>query len=31
MGGKKPDPNKIQLVMKEAFASAKEQFKNIQQ
>ncbi|MGL4879997.1 MAG: GTPase family protein [Waterburya sp.] len=31
MGGKKPDPNKIQLVMKESFASAKEQFKNIQQ
>ncbi len=31
MGGKKPDPNKIQLVMKEAFAAAKEQFKNIQQ
>ncbi len=31
MGGKKPDPNKIQSVMKEAFASAKEQFKNIQQ
>ena len=30
MGGKKPDPQKIQLVMKEAFASAKEQFKNIQ-
>ena len=29
MGGKKPDPQKIQLVMKEAFASAKEQFKNI--
>ncbi|MGL5940216.1 MAG: GTPase family protein [Waterburya sp.] len=31
MGGKKPDPNKIQLVMKESFASAKEQFKNIKQ
>ncbi len=31
MGGKKPDPNKIQSVMKESFASAKEQFKNIQQ
>ncbi|MDJ0570408.1 MAG: 50S ribosome-binding GTPase [Pleurocapsa sp. MO_192.B19] len=31
MGGKKPDPNKIKLVMKEAFASAQEQFKNIQQ
>lgn len=30
MGGKKPDPNQIQLVMKEAFTSAKEQFKNIQ-
>ena len=30
MGGKKPDPKKIQLVMKEAFSSAKEQFKNIQ-
>ena len=30
MGGKKPDPNKIQLVMKEAFASAKKQFKNIE-
>ncbi len=30
MGGKKPDPNKIQSVMKESFASAKEQFKNIQ-
>ena len=29
MGGKKPDPQKIQLVMKEAFTSAKEQFKNI--
>ena len=29
MGGKKPDPNKIQAVMKESFASAKEQFKNI--
>ena len=29
MGGKKPDPNKIQAVMKEAFASAKEQFKSI--
>jgi uncharacterized protein (DUF697 family)/lysophospholipase L1-like esterase len=31
MGGKKPDPNKIQSVMKESFASAKEQFKNIRQ
>lgn len=29
MGGKKPDPNKIQSVMKESFASAKEQFKNV--
>lgn len=29
MGGKKPDPNKIQAVMRESFASAKEQFKNI--
>ncbi|ELS00157.1 YcjF family protein [Gloeocapsa sp. PCC 73106] len=27
MGGKKPDPKQIQLVMKEAFASAKEKFK----
>lgn len=27
MGGKKPDPNKIQQVMKESFAIAKEQFK----
>ena len=27
MGGKKPDPQKIQLVMKEAFKSAKEKFK----
>lgn len=31
MGGKKPDPKKIQLVIKESFASAKEQFKNIQE
>lgn len=31
MGGKKPDPNKIQSVMKESFAIAKEQFKNFQQ
>jgi uncharacterized protein (DUF697 family)/GTP-binding protein EngB required for normal cell division len=31
MGGKKPDPNKIQSVMRESFASAKEQFKNVQQ
>ncbi|MDJ0593423.1 MAG: 50S ribosome-binding GTPase [Pleurocapsa sp. MO_226.B13] len=30
MGGKKPDPNKIQSVMKEAFTSAKEQFKNVE-
>jgi uncharacterized protein (DUF697 family)/GTP-binding protein EngB required for normal cell division len=30
MGGKKPDPNKIQSVMKESFATAKEQFKNFQ-
>ncbi|MEM8832788.1 MAG: GTPase [Cyanobacteria bacterium P01_G01_bin.19] len=29
MGGKTPDPNKIQLVMKESFAKAKEQFKNV--
>ena len=29
MGGKKPDPNKIQSVMKESFAIAKKQFKNI--
>jgi uncharacterized protein (DUF697 family)/predicted GTPase len=29
MGGKKPDPNKIQAVMKEAFSSAQERFKNI--
>ena len=31
MGGKKPDPKKIQQVMKESFAIAKEQFKNVQQ
>ena len=31
MGGKKPDPNKIQSVMKESFAIAKEQFKNVRQ
>ncbi|MEO1466665.1 MAG: GTPase [Cyanobacteria bacterium J06633_1] len=31
MGGKKPDPKKIQSVMKESFAIAKEQFKNVQQ
>ncbi len=29
MGGKTPDPSKIQLVMKESFAKAKEQFKNV--
>jgi len=29
MGGKKPDPQKIQSVMKESFSLAKEQFKNI--
>lgn len=29
MGGKKPDPNKIQLVMKEAFKSAQERFKSM--
>jgi len=29
MGGKKPDPKKIQQVMKESFAIAKEQFKNV--
>ena len=29
MGGKKPDPKKIQSVMKESFAIAKEQFKNL--
>ena len=29
MGGKKPDPKKIQLVMEEAFVSAKERFKSI--
>jgi uncharacterized protein (DUF697 family) len=31
MGGKKPDPKKIQSVMKESFAIAKKQFKNIRQ
>lgn len=31
MGGKKPDPNKIKSVMKESFATAKEQFKNVRQ
>lgn len=30
MGGKKPDPQKIQAVMQEAFQSAKERFKGIQ-
>ncbi|PSB18396.1 hypothetical protein C7B76_08365 [filamentous cyanobacterium CCP2] len=30
MGGKKPDPEKIQMVMKEAFQSAKERFRGIQ-
>ena len=30
MGGKKPDPKKIQLVMKESFADAKKRFKNVQ-
>ncbi|MDJ0690628.1 MAG: 50S ribosome-binding GTPase [Xenococcaceae cyanobacterium MO_188.B32] len=29
MGGKKPDPQKIQLVMNEAFKSAKERFKKV--
>ena len=29
MGGKKPDPQRIQTVMKEAFKTAKEQFKEI--
>ena len=28
IGGKKPDPEKIQLAMKDAFASAKERFKH---
>jgi uncharacterized protein (DUF697 family) len=31
LGGKKPDPNKIRLVMKESFAIAKEQFKKVQE
>lgn len=31
MGGKKPDSNKIKSVMKDSFAVAKEQFKNIRQ
>jgi uncharacterized protein (DUF697 family)/GTP-binding protein EngB required for normal cell division len=30
MGGKKPDPKQIQQVMKDSFASAKEQFKTTQ-
>jgi uncharacterized protein (DUF697 family) len=30
MGGKKPDPQKIQSVMKDSFSAAQEQFKNIQ-
>lgn len=29
MGGKKPDPQKIQAVMKEAFEKAEEMFKGI--
>lgn len=31
MGGKKPDPDKIRSVMKESFAIAKEQFKDVRQ
>ena len=31
MGGKKPDPRKIQAVMQEAFQTAKERFKGIKQ
>ena len=31
MGGNKPDPKKIQSVMKESFAIAKEQFKSVNQ
>ena len=31
MGGKKPDSDRIQSVMKESFAIAKEQFKNVRQ
>ncbi len=31
MGGKKPDPKKIQTVMRDAFEVAKERFKNIKQ
>jgi uncharacterized protein (DUF697 family) len=30
MGGKKPDPQKIQAVMNDAFKEAKERFKGIQ-
>lgn len=30
LGGKKPDPKRIQAAMKEAFASAKERFKSIE-
>jgi uncharacterized protein (DUF697 family) len=30
MGGKKPDPDRIQAVMQEAFESAKERFKGIE-
>jgi hypothetical protein len=29
MGGKKPDPQKIQTVMQKAFTEAKERFKEI--
>ena len=29
MGGKKPDPQRIQMVMKEAFSAAQERFKNV--
>ena len=31
LGGKKPDPHKIQAVMKESFAAAQEKFKNVRQ
>ncbi|PZV17962.1 MAG: hypothetical protein DCF22_02870 [Leptolyngbya sp.] len=31
IGGKKPDPKRIQQVMKESFATAKERFRNIKQ
>ena len=31
IGGKKPDPKRIQQVMKESFAAAKERFRNIKQ